>query len=150
MWYGPGVTAEPRPAAIAAPSPPLFVVLLGAWMAVATVWISISLSQKHGWTPRCYFPPIAAVILLLMGPWVGASTGFWMLLKRSLAAHAMAPILPTLLFAAARSSDPGASGHGGVFTMLLFGLPYVMAASMLIALPATVTSYGVMRAMRRA
>jgi hypothetical protein len=138
------------PTAIAAPSFPLFIVTFAGWMTAATVWIVNAMSHHALWEKenRLAYPPIAAVIVALAARWVGSSVDLRMLLRRGLAVHALAPIPPILLLVAARSSDPGASGHGGVFLMLVFGIPFAEVPSLGIGLLATLTSYGVMRAIR--
>jgi hypothetical protein len=136
------------PTAIAAPGFPLFVVTFAGWMTAATVWIVDAMSHHALWAGRLAYPPIAAVIVVLAAWWVGSSVDLGMLLRRGLVAHALAPIPPVLLLVAARSSDPGASGHGGVFLMLFFGIPFAVVPSLGIGLVATLASYGVMRAIR--
>lgn len=144
------MTVEPPRPAIAAPSFPAFVVAYATGvtaLVISGLWGLITGADRDTKKGVLFFA-LVPVLVLISSPWVGRSSSLGMLVRRSVAAHALAPIVPAILMAVSQSSDPGASGHGGIAMVFIFVIPYASAVTSAIGLVSAFVASGVMHLLR--
>jgi hypothetical protein len=144
------MAAELPRTAIAAPSFPAFVVAYASWATALVMWmvIPVATGTSQG-TKKAFLCFALTPFLLLVGShWVGKSPDLLTLLRRSITAHALSLMLPGALMGIAQSSDPGASGHGGLFLFFIILIPCCLIAALLPGLAGAFTAFGLMRFLR--
>ena len=138
--------ASPR-AAITAPSFPLFVAAYAGWATVAFALLAypVLAGSRSGPKPSILCFVLVPLALLARSRWVGASSDLPTLVRRSIAVHAVSSVVAGMLMAIARSADPGASGHGGLFLMVIIMVPVCAGLASLLGVLGALGGYGVMQ-----
>lgn len=133
-------------APIAAPNPRAFFIAYAFWETIFIGVLAVAFATHPSVKMRVVVLLLALVPLYGTARWVGRSTDVGMLFLRSMAMHAVSPLLPILVHVL--TGDTG-TAHGGPFLWIIIMVPYGGIVCTVIGILAAATSFLVMRSLRR-